>query len=232
MSLLGRHATRAVLFDAYGTLFRLDGIEASCATALAGSARPTPSAAAFASLWRAKQLEYSVHRSLMGRYVDFAVITAEALDYVLARFGLNLPNDERATLLSAWNAPGADPEALPVLTALAPLPRALLSNGAPAMLAEAVRAAGLTGVLDAVLSADAVRVYKPDPRVYALGAERFGCDPEALCFVSANSWDAAGAAAFGYRVCWLNRTGAPADRHGPPPAAIIKTLAELPALLR
>ncbi|MEA2593921.1 MAG: 2-haloacid dehalogenase [Thermomicrobiales bacterium] len=224
---------RAVLFDAYGTLFRFDSIEEACATALgaAGGSGPTPTE--LATLWRSKQLEYSVHRSLMGNghYVDFAAVTVEALDYSLARFGVELPGAARSRLLRAWQTPRADSDTLHVLAALSPLPRAILSNGSPAMLQAAIAAAGLSPQLDAILSADEVRIYKPHPRVYALGTARFGCEPKEIAFVTGNGWDAAGAAAFGYRVCWVNRTGLPAERHGPPPAAIVESLAGIPAAL-
>jgi 2-haloacid dehalogenase len=226
LTLLG---VRAVLFDAYGTLFRLDSVQEACVAALAGAADP----AEFSALWRSKQLEYSVHRSLMGErhYVDFAGVTADALDYALARFAIELAPAARERLLHAWRTPSADPDASSVLAALAPLPRAILSNGSPAMLEDAVAAAGLADRLDAILSADQVRVYKPDPRVYALGTARFGFDPAEIAFVSGNGWDAAGAAAFGYRVCWINRLGLPVERHGPRPTATVRSLADVPAAL-
>ncbi len=225
--------TRVVLFDAYGTLFRLESIEAACASALANHDKRSPTPAEFSTLWRAKQLEYSVHRSLMGedRYVDFATITADALDYTLARFAIDLPLPVRTDLLSAWQAPDADPDARRVLAALAPLPRAILSNGSPAMLQSAVRAAGLEDRLEAMLSADEVRVYKPHPRVYALGASRFGVDPGEIAFVTGNGWDAAGASVFGYRTCWINRSGLPEERHGPRPDVVVRSLADVPALI-
>jgi 2-haloacid dehalogenase len=224
---------RAVLFDAYGTLFRLDSIEVACATVLDTVADAKPTAAELSLLWRTKQLEYSVHRSLMGEahYIDFAAVTAEALDYVLARYALVLPPGSRSTLLRAWRTPGADPDAGAVLSALSPLPRAILSNGAPAMLDEAVAAAGLSERLEAILSADEAQVYKPHPRVYALGAARFGLAPAEIAFVTGNGWDAAGAGAFGYRVCWINRAGLPEDRHGPPPAIVVDSLADVLAAL-
>jgi 2-haloacid dehalogenase len=221
---------RVVLFDAYGTLFDLASVEAVCAQALS---LPAADTTAFAALWRAKQLEYSVHRSLLGpeRWADFRQVTAEALDYALARYGLGPDGAARATLAAAWERPLPYPEAGAVLAALAPRPRAILSNGAAGMLAAAVAAGGLDPHLDAVLSADAVRVFKPDPRVYALGTARFGVAPDEVCFVSANAWDVAGAGAFGFRVCWINRLGWPPDRHGPPPVATLSSLSELPTLL-
>jgi len=224
---------RTVIFDAYGTLFRLDSIERACATVLANRAVTAPSAAQFANLWRAKQLEYSVHRSLMGEghYEDFATITAEALDYALARFAIDLPSADCSALLGAWQTPGADPEAEHVLVALAPLPRAILSNGAPTMLEAAVAAADLGDRLDAILSADEVQVYKPHSRVYALGTARFGCVAREIAFVTGNGWDAAGAAAFGFRVCWINRGNLPEERHGPRPTAVVGSLADVPMVL-
>jgi 2-haloacid dehalogenase len=225
---------RAVLFDAYGTLFRLDSIEMACRVALAPVLGDKPAPADLLALWRAKQIEYSVHRSLMGRehYIDFAAITAEALDYALARFALDLPAGARSLLLRAWQTPTVDPAAGGVLAALSPLPCDILSNGTQGMLEEAATIAGLTAHLSAILSAEEVKVYKPDPRVYALGVERFGFAPGEIAFVSANSWDAAGAGTFGYVVCWVNRVGLPADRHGPPPAAVVRSLAEAAATLR
>jgi 2-haloacid dehalogenase len=99
------------------------------------------------------------------------------------------------------------------------------------MLTAAVDAAGLAPHLDAVLSADAAGVFKPHPRVYALGTERFGVRPDEVCFVSANAWDVAGAGAFGFRAVWVNRLGWPPDPHGPPPVATVDSLASLPALV-
>jgi 2-haloacid dehalogenase len=232
MSPSAMNGIRAILFDAYGTLFRLDSIEAACAITLANKARSSPTAVELSTLWRAKQLEYSVHRSLMGdkRYVDFATITAEALDYALARFEIDLTPSERVDLLNTWQTPGADHDARHVLAALAPLPHAILSNGAPPMLETAVTAAGLGDHLDAILSADEVRVYKPDPRVYALGTARFGLDPGEIAFVTGNGWDATGAAAFGLRVCWVNRAGLPEERHGPRPDVMVRSLADVPAV--
>jgi 2-haloacid dehalogenase len=95
------------------------------------------------------------------------------------------------------------------------------------MLEWAVNAAGLSDHLDAILSADEVRVYKPDPRVYALGTARFGLEPGEIAFVSGNGWDAAGAARFGFRVCWVNRAGLPEERHGPRPDVVVRSLADV-----
>lgn len=216
---------RAVLFDAYGTLFRLDSIEDACAVALvdAGSNVPT---SAFLGLWRAKQLEYSVHRSLMGEafYRDFAEITAEALDYTSARFEVEFSSATRDALLRSWATPGVDPDTAALLRALDPLPCAILSNGTPQMLQAAVASGGIADGLQALLSASDARVYKPHPRVYALGVERFGAPAAEIGFVTANGWDATGAATFGFQVCWVNRQGVPTERHGPAPAVTVDSL--------
>jgi 2-haloacid dehalogenase len=216
---------RAILFDAYGTLLRLDSIEATCASVLARLGSETV-ASAFAGLWRAKQLEYSVHRSLMGdtHFRDFAEITAEALEYTAARYGLTLSHEIRTILLSAWQTPAADPETREVLDALTPIPCAILSNGTPMMLRTAISAAGIADSVHALLCASDVRVYKPHPRVYALGTDHFGLTAAEIGFVTANGWDAAGAATFGFQVCWVNRTSLPVERHGPPPAVIVDRL--------
>jgi 2-haloacid dehalogenase len=219
---------RVALFDAYGTLFDLASVEAATAQALSGV-----DAGAFAALWRAKQLESSVHRSLMGpaHWVDFRAVTSETLDYALARFGLAPDPATRSTLLAAWETPCPYPEAAAVLAALRPRARAILSNGSAAMLAAAVEAAGLAPHLDAVLSADAAGVFKPHPRVYGLGTAHFGVRPDEVCFVSANAWDAVGAGVFGFRAVWINRLGWPPDPHGPPPVATIGSLTALPGLV-
>lgn len=225
----GTLPVRAILFDAYGTLFRLDSIEAACASVLTRAGSITE-AAAFAGLWRAKQLEYSVHRSLMGdaHFRDFAEITDEALQYTVARYDLDLSQAEQTTLRSAWQTPGVDPDTIAVLRALSPIPCAILSNGTPTMLQAAVSAAGIANLLQVLLCASDARMYKPHPRVYSLGTDYFGLNATDIGFVTANGWDAAGAATFGFQVCWVNRVGLPTERHGPPPAAMVDRLGAVP----
>jgi 2-haloacid dehalogenase len=119
------------------------------------------------------------------------------------------------------------PDVRPVLDRLAGRPRAILSNGSPAMLEAAVASAGLTGCLEHVLSVDAVKTYKPSPRVYALAPDTLRIPADELLFVSSNAWDVAGAKAFGYRVAWCNRTNAPAEELGVQPDLVVTTLAEV-----
>ena len=123
------------------------------------------------------------------------------------------------------------PEVVETLKRLAGRKLAILSNGSPAMLEPVVASAGLGKLLDAVISVDSLRLYKPDPRVYALAVDRLGVPTSSIGFVSSNCWDAIGAKAFGFRVYWCNRAGAPLDELGVHPDHEMRSLAELPALV-
>lgn len=218
----------AFVFDAYGTLFDVHSV-----TALAQRLAPGRGAE-LSRVWRAKQLEYTWLQSLMqGRgqvREDFERITAHALDYAIAALVLPLGAVDRQQLRDAYLTLAAFPDARPALAALAPKPRWILSNGTVTGLAPLVRHNGLEDVLDGVLSVDAVDVYKPAPRAYALAAERLDLPPARIGFVSSNCWDAIGARAFGFTTYWINRSGAPLDRHGPPPHHMLASLAELPGI--
>jgi 2-haloacid dehalogenase len=219
----------ALVFDAYGTLFDVHSVVALADRLLPGQG------AALSQLWRTKQLEYTWLQSLMMTAAqprdDFAALTAQALDYALLALGLDLASGARRQLLDAYLLlkPFADVRA--ALAALAPRPRWILSNGTLAMLDPLVRHNGLDAELDGVLSVDDAGIYKPSPRVYQLAVDRLHVPPARIGFVSSNCWDAIGAKAFGFRAFWINRTGAPVDRHGPPPDRILATLGELPPLL-
>ncbi len=212
---------QAFVFDAYGTLFDVHSV----VTALQAI---TPEAEALSRLWRTKQLEYTWLRSLMGRYVDFWTVTEEALRFALTHYGLQLAPAQHATLLTAYLELAAYPEIPAMLAGLAPRPRVILSNGSPRMLAAAMTASGLTGQFTHILSADLVKCYKPDPRVYALAPEVLGLSKEAIIFVSSNSFDVMGAKAYGFQVAWVNRTQAQADTLGLPPDVVLTRLDALP----
>ncbi len=216
-----------ILFDAYGTLFDVHSV-----AALAESLHPG-SGAALTTLWREKQLDYSRLRSMSGRYVDFDVITADALDHALEKLRLAPSPAGRQRLLDQYAVLAPHPEVVPVLERLRQTGRrlAILSNGNSAMLARVVGAAGMTGLFDHILGADRVRRFKTAPEVYALGTAAFDCPAESLVFVSANCWDACGAAAFGFRSLWVNRAGDPVDRLGIPPTAQGRSMLDLPAFL-
>jgi 2-haloacid dehalogenase len=220
-------ATAACVFDAYGTLFDLASAARRCNDALGAKAD------ALSALWRSKQLEYSWLRSLMGRHADFWQVTGEALDYALRSLAIDAGDGLRTRLMDAFLEIEAFPDARTMLEQLrrAGRPASILSNGSPKMLAAATRAAGLSPLLDHLLSIEEVGAYKPDHRVYQLAVDRLGLPPQRICFVSSNGWDAAGAASFGFIAVWANRSGAPRERLPAEPVAEIRGLEALPRLL-
>ena len=207
----------AYLFDAYGTLFDVHSvIEAGRAV--------TSDPQALSLLWRQKQLEYTWLRSLMGRYEDFWAVTEQALRFALRRLGIAAGEAQVKTLLEAYLSLACFPEVADALARLEGAPLAILSNGSPRMLAAALRSSGLQGAFRHVLSADAVKIFKPSPRVYELGPRAFGMAAGEMLFVSSNAWDVAGAKAFGYRTCWCNRAKAPMDALGVTPDLEVERL--------
>ena len=224
----GGAAIRAVVFDAYGTLLDVHGAMA------AHAARLPPNWERISAEWRGKQLEYTWVRSLTGpaHHRDFWRVTADALDHVCARHGI-ADAALRAALLDAYRHLPTYAEVPAVLHALRErgLRTAILSNGEPSMLDDAVRAAGLAELLDAVLSVEPLGVFKPDPRVYGLAAERFGLAFREMAFVSSNAWDAQAAAHAGFRTIWCNRAGLPAEYGLAGLAETVRELSGLPALL-
>jgi len=218
--------TQACVFDAYGTLFDVAAAARRCDSELGGKAT------AFAAHWRTKQLEYTWLRSLMGRHADFAQVTGEALDHAMETFGI-ADQALRTRLLELYFVLDAYPDAKTMLQALkrAKRPAAILSNGAPKMLEAAVKSAGIGDLLGHVISVEDVGIFKPHPSVYALVVARLKLPAERICFVSSNGWDAAGAAVFGFKSVWTNRGGHKAERLPGKPAAEMKTLDDLPALL-
>jgi 2-haloacid dehalogenase len=198
---------RGYVFDAYGTLFDVHSV-------VEAGRSITPDPATLSATWRQKQLEYTWLRSLMGRYEDFWAVTEAALRWTLRRLGLPATETQVRALMDAYLSLACFPEVRQALARLAPRPCAILSNGSPRMLEAAVASGGLHGSLQAVLSVDQVRIYKPAPAVYALAPRALGVPADELLFVSSNGWDVAGAKAFGYRVAWCNRTGAPEEELG------------------
>jgi len=214
-------AIRGYVFDAYGTLFDVHSVvEAGRAV--------TSDPAALSTLWRQKQLEYTWLRSLMGRYEDFWTVTEAALRHSVKRLGLAASDADLARLMNAYLTLACFPEVPEALARLAGRPRAILSNGAPRMLAAAVASSQLGGLVEHMISVDHVKTYKPAPAAYALGPSTVGVAAEELLFVSSNAWDVAGAKAFGYRVAWCNRLGAPEEELGVRADYIVSNLMELP----
>jgi 2-haloacid dehalogenase len=194
----------AYVFDAYGTLF---DVHAAIARHRAAAG---PDADRFSEIWRTKQLEYSWTLTLAGHYADFWTLTERALDFAFARVP-SVDRSLRPQLLDAYRTLDAFPEVHAALAALKTrgLRLAILSNGTPGMLSAAVAAAGLAEYLDAVLSVDTVRRYKPRPEVYALATDALALPRADIGFVSSNRWDVMGAASFGFQAYWVNRAGVP-----------------------
>ena len=212
------------IFDAYGTLF---DVHAAIARhrALCG-----PEADRLSEIWRAKQLEYSWTLTLSGRYADFWELTGRALDFALVR----VPSVDKAVkpkLLEAYFKLDAFPDARAVLQRLKARgdKTAILSNGSPAMLKGAVDHAGVGKLLDAVLSVDVLRIYKPRPEVYELVTDYFKVPPAAITFVSSNRWDIMGATAFGFRALWVNRGKMPDEYPDHAPRQMLPDLNSLAA---
>lgn len=200
-------APRAVLFDAYGTLFDVYSVALLAEQLFPGRGD------ALAQLWRDKQIEYTRLTSMSARYRPFWDLTRAGLRCAAQRLGLALTRDVEDRLMNQYRHLSAFPENRDVLQALRHrgVRAGILSNGDPSMLEVAVRSAGIADLLDPLLSADAVRRYKTDPAVYALGPQALGLPARQILFVSSNGWDAIGATWYGYTTLWVNRAGAPLE---------------------
>ncbi|WP_233886359.1 haloacid dehalogenase type II [Paraburkholderia flagellata] len=218
---------RACIFDAYGTLLDVHSAVMRNAEATGEHAE------ALSTLWRLRQLEYSWTRTLMGKYVDFWQITVDALDFALKTYQLETQGGLKERLLDAYLELGAYHDAAETLKSLRDrgYVTAILSNGNDAMLQGALKAGNLTDCLDACLSVDELKIYKPDPRVYQFACDRLSVTPGEVCFVSSNAWDLAGAGAFGFNTVRINRQSAPLEYDFSPLKHQVKALSELPALL-
>ena len=218
--------TKACVFDAYGTLFDVHS------AIRRGGEELGEKAAAVSELWRQKQLEYTWLRSLMGAHADFWQVTADSLDFALSASDTNNAALHRH-LMDLYLTLDPYPEVKQTLAELkqAGLATAILSNGNPRMLEAAVESAGLTDLLNLVLSIEDVGIYKPDPRVYQLAVDRLSTPKEQICFLSSNGWDARGAAHFGFSVAWINRFRREPERIPGNIQSTILTLDELPPLL-
>jgi 2-haloacid dehalogenase len=196
---------RHFVFDAYGTLFDLHAAAERYKDAIG------PKWQQFSQLWRTKHLEYTWVHSLSGRPASFWELAGRSLQFAAAAVGASVTNEVTQALLAAYRAMKAYPEVAEVLTELKSRGArvAILSNGDPDMLKDAISSAGLAGLLDAVLSVQSVGIFKPAPQVYELATMRFACEAANISFQSSNRWDIAGARAFGFRTVWINRTSAP-----------------------
>jgi 2-haloacid dehalogenase len=190
---------KAVVFDAYGTLYDIQSVAAVTEQAFPGYGE------IITQVWRIKQLEYTWLRSLMRRYEDFSVITRDSLSYTLRCLGLKHDPAVFERIMEKYLHLDLYPDALAALAALRGRKLAILSNGSTGMLTTLVRNSGLDRVLDATISIDSQKIFKPSPDAYTLIESRLGVPPAEALFVSSNPWDACGAKAFGLNVAWIER---------------------------
>lgn len=214
---------RAIAFDAYGTLLDVFSVGTLAETMFPGKG------AAIATTWRDKQIDYTRLRSMSDKFADFWQVTGDALDYACEAHGVVLSEGARRALMDAYEVLTAFPENRVALSRLqeSGIPMAVLTNGSTGMIGAALRASGLDGFFDHVLSADSVQVFKTAPEVYQLGPEAFGCAVSEILFVSSNCWDICGATWFGYHTIWLNRYVQPMERLGVEPNARGRSLTDV-----
>ena len=190
---------KAVVFDAYGTLYDIQSVAAVTEDAFPGYGD------IITQIWRIKQLEYTWLRSLMQRYQDFSVVTRDSLAYTLRVLGLAHDEDVFERIMAKYLHLDLYPDATAALTAMRNRKLAILSNGSPAMLNALVANSGLDRVLDATISVDSRKIFKPAPEAYTLIESVLGVPPAEVLFVTSNPWDASGAKAFGLNVAWIER---------------------------
>lgn len=216
---------KAIAFDAYGTLFNVHSVVEKCEEIYPGYGTK------ISDLWRAKQLEYTWLRSLMGRYRDFWGITEDALVYTLKNFHLDYDEHTISTILERYlylQPYDEIPDALDRLKEKFKL--AILSNGSPNMLHDMVENANLEHSFEQIISVDELQIFKPFSGVYQLGPAKLNMTKDEILFVSSNPFDIAGAKVFGYRVCWINRLNLQREEFNDidaKPDIIIKSLSEL-----
>jgi 2-haloacid dehalogenase len=190
---------KAVVFDAYGTLYDIQSVAAVTEAAFPGHGD------LITQIWRIKQLEYTWLRSLMRRYQDFGIVTRDALAYTLRTLGLTSDTATFNRIMDKYLSLDLYPDALAALGAMKDRKLAILSNGNPALLQPLVANSGLDRLLDAIISVDAAKVFKPRPNAYELIETTLGIAPTEVLFVSSNPWDVCGAKSFGLTVAWIER---------------------------
>jgi 2-haloacid dehalogenase len=215
---------RAILFDAYGTLFDVYSISALAERLYPGKG------AALAELWRDKQIQYSQLRTLCSTYKPFWEVTQDALVFSCAKLGLKLDLEAQNMMMGQYAKLQPFPETLAVLRQLKAtgMKLAILSNGNPDMLSAVVHNAEMEDLFSHVISVDAVRKFKTAPEAYQLGTDMLGVPPRDIVFVSSNGWDVCGASWFGYKTFWVNRSGAPMEELGVTPHGQGSLLTDLP----
>ena len=195
-------STKAIIFDAYGTLFDVNSAAERCKDKIGSKWE------GFANFWRTTQLEYTWLRSLMKRHKDFWSVTEESLDKSMKVFGIN--NSMRNELLNLYKTLSPYPEVKEVLNNLKKrnYKLSILSNGTPSLLNELVTSNNLENIFDDLFSIEEVRVYKPDSKVYEMPVKKYRIKSDEIVFLSANTWDVSGSGNYGYNSIWVNRNKA------------------------
>jgi 2-haloacid dehalogenase len=214
-------SVKAVVFDAYGTLFDVHSVAALADEIFFGQGTT------LSAQLRAKQLEYTWLRTLMGRYEDFEAVTRAALDYACKALQLDCDGTTCERLMQEYLRLKPFPEVGEALRALSRYRLAILSNGSPNMLDPLIKNAGMQETFEHVISVDELKIYKPDPRVYKLACDKLSVDKTDVAFISSNFWDVSGSGHFGFRAFWINRVRAHPDPLGYAPVATLCGLTEL-----
>ena len=214
---------KAIAFDAYGTLFDVYSIGVLAEDLFPGKG------AQLATIWRDKQIEYTRVRTLSDKYANFWQVTVDALTYSCEFLNLDLTEASRDRLMRQYAELSAFPENVEQLMRLreAGITLSVLSNGTPWMLEQAMKASGLAGYFEHILSVESVKRFKTAPEAYQMGPDALGSKATNILFVSSNCWDICGATWFGYRTIWLNRYGLPLDRLGVKPHRIGSSLQDV-----
>lgn len=209
---------KALVFDVYGTLFDVHSVTAKAESLYEGQGQK------LSQLWRKKQLEYSTLHEIMGTYKPFSAVTRDALRHTLNELGLKAEQRQEDELMSEYKALTLYPEVSGVLNKLSDKQLAVLSNGSRDMLEPLIAGSDINGKMDAIISVDDIKRYKPSPASYGSALERLGLEPGEVLFLSSNGWDVAGAKNFGFQTAWVNRTGQAEEELGIHPDTICQDL--------
>ena len=212
---------KAIIFDAYGTLFDVNSAAEKCKDKIGDKWEP------FANFWRTTQLEYTWLRSLMGRHKDFWQVTEDSLDKSMKAF--NIDSSMKNELLNLYKILSPYKEVSETLKALKEkkFKLAILSNGTPSLLKELVKSNNLNNLFDDIFSIEEVGVYKPDSKVYDIPVKKYKIKKDEIAFLSANTWDVSGGGNYGYQAIWVNRNNNIFDNLDYKPISEIKSLKEL-----
>lgn len=219
---------RAVAFDAYGTLFDVFSVQVRAEEMFPGSG------AAIAQSWRTRQIDYTRLRSMAGQYEPFSIVTEQALQATLADLELSASPVDIKRLAHEYQSLTPYPETREVLEALSAMgiPRVVVTNGERDLMTTLLETSGLGELINEVLSADQVKVFKVDPRVYQLAVDHFAEPASEILLASANQWDAIGARWFGLSSVWVNRNGTAPEELGVEPSYVVNDLRGVMDLVR